>query len=58
MSKASRRFKGRARNWNRHHSETKQNNFVNPRGSGSMKEYRAHGRRTRKHGEDIFSLFW
>lgn len=58
MSRASRRFKERVRSWNRHHSETKQNNFVNPRGSGSLREYRAHRRRIQMYGEDIFSLFW
>lgn len=58
MSRASRRFKERARKWNRHHSEAKQHDFVNPRESGFLKEYRAHRRRTGKYGEDIFSLFW
>ena len=58
MSRASRAFKARSRNWNRMHTEKREPDFVNPRRSGSLREYRTHRRRIRMYGEDIFSLFW
>lgn len=58
MSRASRTFKARSRSWNRMHTENREPEHVNPRRSGSLREYRAHRRRIQKYGEDIFSIFW
>ena len=58
MSRASRAFKARSRNWNRMHTEKREPDFVNPRRSGSLREYRTHRRRIQMYGEDIFSIFW
>ena len=58
MSKASRRFKERSREWNRVHTEKREHDWVNPRKSGSLREYRAHRRRRQMFGEDIFASFF
>lgn len=58
MSKASRRWKERARRWNRENQARRDYIAINPRKEGSLASYRAHRRRIQMYGEDIFASFF